>query len=427
VPTGRGWLVVLTGLALWVAGRTFGARPLEQLGFGLIALVVIAVVVVRSTRHELKVTRALSPQRVPAGREVKVVLTLENIGRGAAPLMLLEDRVPSELSGRARFALSGIEAGGNRETTYKVRPARRGRFLVGPLRVVLTDPFGVARISGESAPPSPLLAYPKIEQLTLPRESGTRRSVTSSARRQPTGTHGEDFYTLREYVEGDDLRRIHWPATAKRNRYMIRQEETPWHASATIVLDDRAGTYERSGWERAVEAAASLCDLYHRAGFRFRLVTAGGHRVPSARGSDHFHRCLDLLTTLEPSTAQGESDPLTARLLELEAQSQGEGALLVVTGDIDGPLAAIINRSSAHFRMATVVSLPPHRYSLKPADPATEQKSFAAMAMLRHSGIRTTVVGPGESFALAWGSIWSPGSGSAGGGESSWDRKPARA
>ena len=427
MPTGRGWLVVLTGVGLWVAGRTFGAGALEQMGFGLIALVVIAVVVVRSGRHQLEINRSMSPERVAAGREVKVILNLRNIGRGSAPLMLLEDRVPSELAGRARFALNGVEAGGERETAYKVRPGRRGRFMVGPLRVALTDPFGVAQVAAQAAPPTPLLAYPKIESLTLPRESGNRRSLASAARRQPTGTHGEDFYTLREYVEGDDLRRIHWPATAKRNRYMIRQEETPWHARAVILLDDRTGVYERSGWERAVEAAASLCDLYHRSGYSFRLVTASGLGLPSARSADHFHRCLDLLTTIEPvPPVKGAPDALTTRLLELESQSQSEGALIIVTGGLDAPLAALINRSASHFRMATVVSLPAHRFTLGAPDEEREKENLGAMAMLRHSCIRTTVVGPGESLALAWGAMWTP-TGSPGGGETAWDRKPAPA
>ena len=59
---------------------------------------------------------------------------------------------------------------------------------------------------------------------------------------------------MREYVEGDDLRKIHWPATAKRGGFMIRQEETPWHTRATILLDDRVeshgGIGESSSFER---------------------------------------------------------------------------------------------------------------------------------------------------------------------------------
>ena len=138
--------------------------------------------------------------------------------------------------------------------------------------ITVSDPFGVARVTSVGSEASSFLAYPRTEPLTLPKDTGKRRTTVVSARRQPTGAQGEDFYTLREYVEGDDLRRIHWPATAKRNRYMIRQEETPWHARATILLDETAGTYAGAGWERAVEVAASLADLYHRSAYNFRLL-----------------------------------------------------------------------------------------------------------------------------------------------------------
>ncbi|HEU4481136.1 MAG TPA: DUF58 domain-containing protein, partial [Actinomycetota bacterium] len=272
MPTARGWLVAATGIGLWIAGRGFGAGALEQLGFALLLLVILAVGVVRLGRHDLRVERSVSPGRVQVGREVNVTLRLRNQGRGPAPLMLLEDRVPAELAGRARFAVNGIESSGHRDTAYALRPNRRGRFGVGPLDIAFTDPFGVAKLTSRATGVAEFLAYPRTEQLILPKDTGQKRTMVVSARRQPTGSQGDDFYTLREDVEGDDLRRIHWPATAKRNRYMVRQEETPWHARATILLDDRRGGLKGPAWERGVEAAASFADLYHRSSYSFRLL-----------------------------------------------------------------------------------------------------------------------------------------------------------
>ena len=58
---------------------------------------------------------------------------------------------------------------------------------------------------------------------------------TSQANFSQTG--GEDFFTLREYQQGDDLRRVHWPSSAKRDELMIRQLEMPWQSRALVVLD----------------------------------------------------------------------------------------------------------------------------------------------------------------------------------------------
>ena len=56
---------------------------------------------------------------------------------------------------------------------------------------------------------------------------------------------GEDFYALRPYVVGDDLRRVHWPSTARHDELMVRQDELPWQGRATVLLDVRRGAHAR--------------------------------------------------------------------------------------------------------------------------------------------------------------------------------------
>lgn len=427
MPTARGWLVACVGVALWVAGRAFGAGPVEQLGFGLLALVIFSLVSVRRGRHRLEVSRSVAPERVQAGREVDINVLLKNEGKGAAPLLLLDDGLPPEISGRARFAVNGIEAGSSRRAGYALRPGRRGRYPIGPLNVTVSDPFGIATRTVILGGATPFLVYPRTETLTLPRDTGRRRTMVSSAKRQPTGATGEDFYTLREYVPGDDLRRIHWGATAKRDRYMIRQEETPWHARATILLDDRTSSYRGAAWERAVETAASLADLYHRSGYTYRLACASSAGRPPGRGTDHYHRTLDLLATMGPTGGSGDEDPLKRKLLELEAQSQGEGVLLLVTGTVDPQVAHALSRCGRRFKMVVALTLPLGLYGAAAADKAAgRRQAEEGRLLLGRSGIKSLVLEPGVSLTHAWSALWhtsAPAGSSAEGGEAPWDRK----
>lgn len=410
MPTPRGWSVLAAGFGLWVASGALGVPALAQLGFGLIALVAIGVIVVRIGKHDIAVTRSLTPERVPAGRDITVGLSLANKGRGSAPLLLLEDHVPVELSGRARFAIRGIEPHGQRAAPYKLRPNRRGRYSVGPLEVTVLDPFGVARVRSELAGRSAFLAYPRTEPLVLPKDSGNRRTITVSARRQPTGSTGEDFYTLREYVPGDDLRRINWSATAKRNKYMIRQEETPWHARATVLLDDRSDAFVPASWERAVEAAASMVDLYHRSGYAFRLVQPIGPGVPSARGTHHFHRCLDLLATVETSSRsehKSDLDPLLVKLTELESQASVEGVLIVITGTPTMELCHAMSRAGRRFKMVIAVVVPSHRYAASTSkDNKADLAVDATARVLDRAGVRTMTLGPTDKLGHSWSALW---------------------
>lgn len=419
--------MALTGTATWGLGIVFGSEPLQTLGFALVALVLIAIAVVRLGRHDVEISRRLTPERANAHQPITVALTVVNRGRGPAPLLLLEDRIPYGISGRGRFAVNGIEPGGSRETTYKIEAASRGRFDVGPLEVTVSDPFGLARTKTAGAGPSPLLVHPRIEKLSLPRDMGERRSAAASAVKQPTGPRGEDFYTIREYAEGDELRKIHWPSTAKRDKLMIRQEETPWHMRATILIDDRRGSHEgegaQSSFEHAIGGGASVVDLYHRSGYGFRLAGSHHDGVPSGKGVFHYNRCLDVLATLQLRGPRTEDDnSLVSRLAEIEARGGSQETLVVLTGSLDTATANALGRCRRLYKQVLVASWPAHRFGMASTKSrwAGESEMVNLSTVLARSGVRVLVMGPGELLSRAWSSTSTRHRG----GDRSWAQKP---
>ena len=422
MPTLRGWLVAATGVAVLLCGVGFGALAVQQLGFALVALLGIALLVVRRGRFSLAATRTVTPRRARPSQAVEIELAISNRGRGAAPLLLLEDHLPPGLSGSGRFALQGIEPSGDRTASIPLRPARRGRYAIGPLEISVVDPFGLARVTRRAVDTDDLLVHPKIEPLMLPRDLGERRSMSTSALRQLTGARGEDFYTLREYVEGDDLRRVHWSSTAKRGRYMIRQEETPWHTRATVILDDRPAAHDGVGggssFERAVGAAASLVDLYYRSGYGFSLGTAHGHGIAGSRGTEHYNRCLDFLATVEPPRATPGDDALLLRLQEVERGATTEAAFVLVTGSLAASEAVAVARCARRFRQVTVVGFPAHRFGTASSRARWdgERQVVEATRLMARAQVRSIVLGPDESFGAAWAASSLPGRG----GETAW-------
>lgn len=418
-------MVCALGGAIAIIGRVFGSQVVVQLGYALIILLIAALIVVRLGRHDLVVSRRLSPERAHPREPVQATVVIENRGRGSAPLLLVEDRLPPGLSGKPRFAVHGIERGGDREATFRLFPGGRGRYEIGPAQISIVDPFGMARLRSGSTATSTLLVHPVIEKLQLPRDPGDRRSIVATASRNPTGSRGEDFYTLREYVEGDDLRKVHWPATAKRDRYMIRQEETPWHTRSTILLDDYAAAHGGDGnasFERAVVAAASLVDLYHRVGYTYRFAGTVNAGLPPGRGSEHRTRCLDQLALLSPATSDS-ADPLRDKLLELDLTASPEAALLLVTGTITQEAATAIAHGSRRFRQATVICFPAHRFGAEntKARWEAEKQLNEVMRLLARSSIRCVALGPDEPLPQAWISMWQS---KATGDEGPWGRRP---
>ena len=426
MPTGRGWLLALVGAAIWGIGISFGSEPLDTLGFAFIALVVIAMSVVRLGRHDVEIARRLSPERANAHQPITVTLHVKNRGRGAAPLLLLEDQLPTGISGRARFAVNGIEPNGSREAGYKIEAATRGNYDIGPLSVLVSDPFGLARMRVTGLGPSRLLVHPRIEKLSLPRDVGERRSAAASALRQPTGPRGEDFYTLREYAEGDELRKIHWPSTAKRGKLMIRQEETPWHLRSTILIDDRRSAHEGEGplssFEQAVQGAASVVDLYHRSGYAYRLLGAHHDGVSNGKGSNQYHLCLDVLAMIQLRGQRSDDNTLATRLGEIETRGGAEETLVILTGTLDAQVANAISRCRRLYKQVLVASWPAHRFGSASTRSRWEGEGDVVniSSVLARSGVRVLALGPGEHLSQAWGST----SSSARGGDQPWAQRP---
>lgn len=273
--TRQGGLVTAGSIALVLAGRLFGIFELFVVGAAGVALVVGAAVVVALTRLRLDVSRDLRPPRAHAGSLGTVELRVHNAGRGRSPMLQLRDAVGAE--GRsASVVLAPLDPDGTVTATYSLAAERRGILAVGPLEVRIGDPFGLAAVSAPAAPVTELTVWPAVEEvLPLPPVSGDehRDGVGLALARSSTV---EDFYALRDYAEGDDLRRVHWRATAKRDDLVVRQDEMPRRSRATVVLDTRAGAHRDDTFERAVSAAASVVLACARAGLLSRLMTPAG-------------------------------------------------------------------------------------------------------------------------------------------------------
>ena len=115
--------------------------------------------------------------------------------------------------------------------------------------------------------------------------------------------HGEDDQSIREYRDGDDLRRIHWPATARTGDLMVRQEDRPARRRAMILLDPRAGAHQGHGaassFEWAVSAAASVVTHLAGLGYATHLICSETvHDGQAAMTTDADH-ALDVLAEAE--------------------------------------------------------------------------------------------------------------------------------
>ena len=392
--TRRGAMLAFGAVALWGAGRFFGVAEFYVVAGAAIALVVGAVIVVRVSTANVSVRRHLAPARILGGGGGEVTLELRNDARVPAALLLVEDSCHPLLAPSPRFIIPGLGAGRTTALHYPVAGTSRGRYTVGPVRLRVRDPFGLAQRIRRYRGTDEAVVYPHIEPLEDSPAPGMQTGSGSSAIRRLFNT-GDEFYTMREYVTGDDLRQVHWPSTAHRQKLMVRQQEQPWEAEATVFCDVRHAAHRHLGpnspLEKSVSLAASL--LWHLADehFTLRLAMDSDRRAPSVQP---WAQLLDRLAEIEPSRGTA----LSPALRRLRGGS-GEGLFAAVVAVPPGnePVArhpdvrALLQAGRTfHGRLALIV------------DGGRTQRAAETAALLRSVGWRATTIEPGQTLASRW-------------------------
>jgi uncharacterized protein (DUF58 family) len=294
--TRRGWSLVGAAVGLYIGARFLGLVQLAVLSVATLLLLVAAYLWVRLHAPTLTARRDLK-ERLQVGVEGRVDLTVAATDRRTATLALADafDR------GRraARFLLPPLAPGEDARAAYRFPTDRRGRFEVGPLRATITDAFGLASTTRRVLATEEVIVYPRVHEITAPPEIGgldlDRDHPRVRSRVEPSG----DFMTLRDYAPGDDLRHVHWRSTARRGHLMMRQNETRRRAPALVLLDVRPGAHDRTSFERAVEACASIVSALDRAGRPFDVMWSTGTMV-GAPGRRHLANVMDELAIVQP-------------------------------------------------------------------------------------------------------------------------------
>ena len=222
-----------------------------------------------------------------------------------------------------------------RSVGYLVRSDVRGKFDVGPMKVRLSDPFGLIELERTFRTRSTLVVTPRVVPLPVVPLSGVWTGSGDNRPRAFASGSAEDV-TVREYRRGDDLRRVHWRSSAHAGELMVRREEQPWQSRATLFVDNRKiahrGTGAASSLEHAVSLAASIAVHLVQRGFSVRLVTASGAgpeqhlaraRCAGGRGRPLLEQLAVLTDTTHPH--------LDLRWLQEAGHS---GLLIAVLGDV---------------------------------------------------------------------------------------------
>ena len=307
---------------------------------GILAVLWAAVVLADALRapdpRRMRVRRE-APSQVRLGNTATGRLLLTNPTARSASLEVRDAWNPTAGLAAQRSALT-VPSRERRAIPQSFTPTRRGEHRSRTLLIASLGPLGLARRTARAEAPGRLLAlHPFGARRHLPSRVQRLREIEGLAAVHQRG-QGTEFDSLRDFVDGDDVRSIDWRATARRRSVVVRTWRPERDRHVLLVVDTSRSSAGRLGeatrLDAAFDTALLLTALAVQAGDRVDLVCVD--RIPhlSVIGSTRTTVLHDMVTaTAAVDPALVETD------WELAARTIGErarrGALVVLITPIE--------------------------------------------------------------------------------------------
>jgi len=303
-----GWAFIFMTFAGIIAAWNTGENLLYIVVGGLLSLIVLSVVTSIRTLANIHLFRDTA-KAVNRNEPFFVTVRIENRKWFMPAFSLCID---STADGTAQSRFFRSMRHGERTAFVVVIPPRRaaelrmseilyrrGVYPLPPLRISSAFPFGLIETSCYLRDNVEIVVYPHVKSV-----DASRIRNLKGIGRMTRVEHGDgdEFFSLREYVPGDDLRRIAWKASARRGNLLVKEQQVDCSRFITIVVD----TYNRPDvldfeerFEEAVELAASLAISLLDRLYKVALLTPT-ECIPMDEGNQHATRILDLLARVQP-------------------------------------------------------------------------------------------------------------------------------
>ncbi len=229
------------------------------------------------------------------------------------PVLWAEIQEHTDMAGYDASRAIGLGAMSSVTWTTSGTCLQRGVFTLGPLDIVMGDPFGLFTVRLHYAYSDSFVIYPSIVALPdLVEPLGVVRGNSRANLRSIEQTTNAS--TVRSYVPGDPLNRIHWRTTARRSQpeheaIYVKEFDLEPTGDVWIILDMQAAVHAGEGAESteeyAVTLAASLANQLLRDNLAVGLITHASSPIVISPRKGHQH-LWELLTALSPLHATSE-------------------------------------------------------------------------------------------------------------------------
>lgn len=294
ILTPRGWGVLWAGVFFTMAAMCAKWASLGTTSVFLLLLLysVIGISALISTfrinafhasskRNVGMLRREMSPAVVVSGSPAEERVILDRVPIPIGFLLVIQDENPPSLETESRYVVGVDASGGTTTLQGRLRQTPRGLHELGPANIWYQDILGLTRISVANMATTTLKVLPQFRPLDVieaPRSEVEEPDILT----KPHRFASEDYFLFKEYVSGDDTRRINWRLSIRTGQLQIRKPESKEINSDTVLLaldtffPSKAALTDAVGVEQVldqlVEVWISLASRMQEKGNHVRLV-----------------------------------------------------------------------------------------------------------------------------------------------------------
>ena len=326
---------VLTGifiimLASFVGGVATGFDLLVRLNYVLVLLIGVSWIWSKLGTAQLtaNVSRPNGPFAV--GDTLRERISVRSRNRASKAWVELED--VTDLPGASfRDVVSLGMMVAYRNVDMEAVLTQRGEYNIGPLVIRASDPFGLFPREVEYESVEQILVYPRI--VNVPNFATAHHVLGENLRRQRSNVLSTDVSSVREYLHGDPMGRIHWLTTARTGDLMVKQFDEGSSGEMWVVFDQHSDSQAGEGLastdEYAATVVASAVERYTKRGMPVGYAGHGSQNLIVSPDTTTWHR-ERILRHIAGSRPTGDV-PLVNVLAGLDSELYVGSTLVVVT------------------------------------------------------------------------------------------------
>lgn len=295
---GKRFLALL--ILIGIAAINTGNNLLYLIVAILLSIIIISGFLSEATLKSVDIKRTI-PKTIYKNTKTYFLLTAENKKKflPSYSFKLLEYENPDLQAKHGYFMKIRGKENANKRVSYEF--AKRGLIKLYAIKMTTKFPFGIISKTKLAICEEDILVLPKIQPVNG--IDNLNKNMGSSTPSRHKG-YGTDIHSLRDYVTGEDVKRIHWKMSAKKSKLVYMERLAEDTKSVTLYFDnykssEQQDEKENELFELAVDKAASYCAHFIKRGFKVTLKTLEDETV-TADSKEGLLQILKTLALLEP-------------------------------------------------------------------------------------------------------------------------------